>query len=41
MFGVCINARIKIINHCIVIMKTTVVHDCVLGDFVHVTPGAK
>jgi acetyltransferase EpsM len=41
MAGVCINARTKISNHCIVNTNATVDHDCVLEDFVHVSPGAQ
>jgi sugar O-acyltransferase (sialic acid O-acetyltransferase NeuD family) len=41
MAGVCINARTKIGNHCIVNTNATVDHDCVLEDFVHVSPGAQ
>jgi sugar O-acyltransferase (sialic acid O-acetyltransferase NeuD family) len=41
MAGVCINARTKIGNHCIVNTNATVDHDCVLEDFVHISPGAQ
>jgi sugar O-acyltransferase (sialic acid O-acetyltransferase NeuD family) len=41
MAGVCINARTKIGNHCIVNTNATVDHDCVLEDFVHVSPGVQ
>jgi acetyltransferase EpsM len=41
MAGVCINARTRIGNHCIVNTNATVDHDCVLEDFVHVSPGAQ
>jgi sugar O-acyltransferase (sialic acid O-acetyltransferase NeuD family) len=41
MAGVCINARTKIGNHCILNTNATVEHDCVLEDFVHISPGAQ
>jgi sugar O-acyltransferase (sialic acid O-acetyltransferase NeuD family) len=41
MAGVCINARTKLGNHCIVNTNATVDHDCVLEDFVHISPGAQ
>ncbi|HTA42768.1 MAG TPA: acetyltransferase [Bryobacteraceae bacterium] len=38
--GAIITARIKIGAHCIINMKASVGHDCVLGDFVNINPGA-
>lgn len=38
--GAIITARTKIGAHCIINMKASVAHDCVLGDFVNINPGA-
>lgn len=38
--GAIVTARIKIGAHCIINMKASVGHDCVLGDFVNINPGA-
>jgi len=38
--GVIVTAKAKIGSHCILNVKSSVSHDCVLGDFVNVNPGA-
>lgn len=40
MAGAVIQAGARIGKHCIVNTAATVDHDCVLGDFVHIAPGA-
>ena len=37
---VCINAEVKIGNHCIINTACTIEHDCVIADFVHISPKA-
>lgn len=36
---VCINADVKIGEHCIINTSSIIEHDCVIEDFVHVSPG--
>ena len=38
--GTTINANVRIGNHCIVNVNASVSHDCTLGDFVNINPGA-
>ena len=40
MAGATVQARASIGQHCIVNTNASVDHDCVLGDFVHIAPGA-
>lgn len=40
MAGVIINASTKIGKHCIINTSATVDHDCILEDFVHISPNA-
>lgn len=40
MAGVSINAGVKIGKHCIVNTNASIDHDCVLEDFVHISPNA-
>lgn len=40
MAGVCINTLVRIGQHCILNTNSTVDHECVLGDYVHISPGA-
>jgi sugar O-acyltransferase (sialic acid O-acetyltransferase NeuD family) len=37
--GAVIQPDVKIGNHCIINTATTIDHDCVLGDYVHLAPG--
>ena len=37
---VCINADVKIGHHCIINTASTIEHDCVIEDFVHISPKA-
>lgn len=37
---VCINADVTIGNHCIINTASTIEHDCVIEDFVHISPKA-
>lgn len=37
---VCINAEVNIGKHCIINTAATIEHECVIGDFVHVSPKA-
>ena len=37
---VCVNAEVKIGNHCIINTASTIEHDCVIEDFVHICPKA-
>lgn len=40
MAGVCINTLVRIGRHCIVNTNSTIDHECVLEDYVHVSPAA-
>jgi acetyltransferase EpsM len=40
MAGVVINPRVRIGAHCIINTKSSIDHDCTIGDFVHISPGA-
>lgn len=40
MAGVVINPATKIGNHCIINTLSSIDHDCLIGDFVHISPGA-
>lgn len=40
MAGVCINTLVRIGQHCIVNTNSSIDHECVLGDYVHISPGA-
>ncbi len=40
MAGVSVNVHTKIGNHCIINTNASIDHDCVLEDFVHVSPNA-
>lgn len=40
MAGVVINPRVRIGAHCIINTKASIDHDCTIGDFVHISPGA-
>ena len=35
---VCVNAEVKIGNHCIINTASVIEHDCVIEDFVHISP---
>lgn len=35
---VCVNAEVKIGNHCIINTASVIEHDCVIEDFVHIFP---
>lgn len=37
---VCINAEVKIGNHCIINSGSIIEHECVIEDFVHISPNA-
>ncbi len=36
----CINAEVTIGEHCIINIASTIKHDCVIEDFVHISPKA-
>ncbi|MBN9313908.1 MAG: hypothetical protein BGO40_06830 [Chryseobacterium sp. 39-10] len=36
----CVNADVKIGNHCIINTASTIEHDCIIEDFVHISPKA-
>lgn len=36
----CINADVKVGNHCIINTASTIEHDCQIGDFAHISPKA-
>jgi sugar O-acyltransferase (sialic acid O-acetyltransferase NeuD family) len=38
--GAIVTTRVRIGRHCIVNVKVSISHDCVLGDYVNVNPGA-
>ena len=38
--GAIVNAQAKIGKHCILNTNSSVDHECVIGDFVHIAPGA-
>lgn len=40
MAGVCINTLVHIGQHCIINTNSTIDHECVLEDYVHISPGA-
>ncbi|NAW51367.1 acetyltransferase [Elizabethkingia argentiflava] len=40
MAGVVVNAEVQVGRHCILNTNTSLDHDCVLGDFVHISPNA-
>lgn len=40
MAGVCINTLVRIGQHCIVNTNSTIDHECVLEDYVHISPAA-
>lgn len=35
---VCVNAEVKIGNHCIINTASVIEHDCIVEDFVHISP---
>lgn len=35
---VCVNAEVKIGNHCIINTASVIEHDCIIEDFVHISP---
>lgn len=35
---VCVNAEVKIGNHCIINTASVIEHDCILEDYVHISP---
>lgn len=37
---VCINADVKIGNHCIINTASVIEHECIIEDFVHISPNA-
>lgn len=37
---VCINAEVNIGMHCIINTASTIEHECIIGDFVHISPKA-
>ena len=38
--NVCINASVKIGNHCIINTASVIEHECLIEDFVHISPNA-
>lgn len=40
MSGVCVNSETKIGSHCIINTNSSIDHDCMLDNFVHVSPNA-
>jgi acetyltransferase EpsM len=40
MAGVCINTNTRIGKHCIINTSSTIDHDCIIDDFVHVAPSS-
>ena len=41
LYQVSIEAGVKIGKHCIINSGAVVTHDCVIGDYVHIAPGAR
>ena len=40
MAGVCVNTNVMVGKHCIINTNSTIDHDCILEDYVHIAPSA-